>query len=91
MLDKGANFSERREVNFYFYGPAERIEELKIEIEQLGFTTRPTTMQPGLIATVNIDFNENWLSGMIDTFEDLARKFGIEFDGWEASVPEAQH
>ena len=85
----GAVLSNEREGVFYFYGPANVLGDLESGLKALGFAVRPTNTEPGRIATINAVIDEAWLAKMIPQICKLSSDLGVEYDGWEASIPEA--
>lgn len=89
LLDNGADLTRQREAVFYFYGPAHRLPELQIGLERLGFAVRPTRTDLGLVASVGAVVNEDWIATTVPQLCKMALDLNIEYDGWEASIPEA--
>ncbi|MBV1687387.1 ribonuclease E inhibitor RraB [Novosphingobium sp. G106] len=90
MKRSGADLGQRREANFYFYGEEGRMPALETRLRQLGFATRSTNTDPGRIATIEAVTDEAWLGTIIPKVCAAAQDLGIQYDGWEASLPEAQ-
>ena len=90
IAQQGAVFTNEREAVFYFYGPEPKLPVLHAELEKLGFTVRPTRTEPGRIATINAVVDEQWLGQVMPKICALSTSQGVEYDGWEASIPEAQ-
>jgi hypothetical protein len=90
MKRSGADLSRRREANFYFYGEEGRMQALDTRLHALGFATRPANTDPGRIATVEAVTDEAWLGRIIPRVCAISQDLGIQYDGWEASLPEAQ-
>jgi hypothetical protein len=85
----GADLKRQREAVFYFYGPQAKLGDLEAGLKVLGFAVRPTSTEPGRIATMNAVVDEAWLGTIIPKLCKLSNDLGVEYDGWEASIPEA--
>ncbi len=90
MRRGGADLRQRREAHFYFYGEEGRMPALDTRLHALGFATRPSNTEPGRIATVEAVTDEAWLGTIIPRVCQISQDLGIQYDGWEASLPEAQ-
>jgi len=88
LKNNGADLTRSREAVFYFYGKPERLPALQVDLERVGFSVRPTKTDPGRIASVNAVVSESWLREILPVLCELATKHGVEYDGWEASLPE---
>ena len=90
LKERGADLSKPREGVFYFYGASDALMRLENGLRALGFSVRPTNTDPGRIATINAVIDEAWLKRMIPQICKLSTDLGVEYDGWEASIPEQQ-
>ena len=90
IKSKGADLAHEREGVFYFYGPEARLASFQAALEQLGFSVRPTRTDSGRIGTINTVIDEHWMRQMMPKICKLSAQHGVDYDGWEASIPEAQ-
>lgn len=86
----GAVLTNAREGAFYFYGEESSLAKLDPALRMLGFQVRPTNTEPGRIATIDAVIDDEWFAQYMPKLCKLSTDFGITYDGWEASVPEAQ-
>lgn len=89
IVAQGANLTLPREAVFYFYGAEAALPRVQSDLERLGFVVRPTKTEAGRIATMTAVVNEAWLREMMPKLCAIAASRGVEYDGWEASIPEA--
>jgi hypothetical protein len=93
LIDAGADLSASRHLVYYSYAPGRDIAQaMRIEAESNGFTAEvrePLPDFPGQWAVVcekHAVASPDFVRGADDFFEDLAKRHGAEYDGWEASV-----
>jgi hypothetical protein len=86
----GAVLTNQREGVFYFYGAEEKLPKLETALRGLGFSVRPARTEPGRIATINAVIDEAWLGSLVPQLCEITSELGVEYDGWEASMPEAK-
>lgn len=87
---QGADLRVTREAVFYFYGKDERLQAFQQGLERLGFAVDATRTEPGRIARTNVAVTEDWLREIMPKLCALAAAHSVDYDGWEASIPEAQ-
>jgi hypothetical protein len=83
---QGEVLTDTRHVLHYFYGDGERLPPLRAELEGMGYSVRPTTGSPGLVAEINAITDEAWAAVTTRTMCALAARFSAEYDGWEAAM-----
>lgn len=88
IVAQGANLTNPREAVFYFYGAEEKLPEPQTDLERLGFFVHSTKTEPGRIARMNTVVDEAWLGEMMPNLCAIVSDHGVEYDGWEASIPE---
>jgi hypothetical protein len=88
IVAQGANLTLPREAVFYFYGAEGKLPALQSDLEHLGFAVRPTKTEPGRVAAMTAVVDEQWLRQMMPKLCAITNVHGVEYDGWEASIPE---
>ena len=93
LLDAGADLSEPRHVLFYSYAPGPDVAEaMAQEASGRGFSYEIREPLPefprqwSVISEQHAVVSPDFIREMADFFDDLARRHGAEYDGWEASV-----
>jgi hypothetical protein len=84
LLGAGEDLSDGRHVIHYFYDG--EVEGLSQALSEAGFSVRPTTTSPGVIAENFAVTDRQWSEAEMQRVCDLANRFGAEYDGWEASM-----
>lgn len=87
---RGADLNRPREAVFYFYGAESALPGLRRELERLGFAVRPARTDPGLIASRTGVVDSAWLQRIVPALCAAAARHEVNYDGWEASLPEQQ-
>ena len=82
--DHGEDFSDVRHVVHYFYGG--NFEALSAALSELGYAVRPTVNNDGVVAERHEAIGEDWRTSTLVHLCELADSYGVEYDGWEASL-----
>jgi len=80
----GEDFSDVRHVVHYFYDGNFR--GLATTLSELGYTVRLTVNEDGIVAERNEAIGEEWRTTTLKSLCELADSYGVEYDGWEASM-----
>ncbi len=93
LTKAGADLSETRHVIFYSYAPSEEVARaMADEIRTRGFACEirePLPEYPdqwSVVSEMHTVTSPDFIRDSTDFFEDVARRHGGEYDGWEASV-----
>lgn len=84
LVENGANLSEVRHVIHFFYGG--NFDALARQLAELGYDLFATAENDGVIAERFEVIGEDWRTTTLVHLCELANMFGVEYDGWEASV-----
>jgi hypothetical protein len=84
FTDHGEDFADTRHVVHYFYGG--NFTALGAALRELGYETRPTVENDGVIAERHEAIGEEWRTTTLAHLCELADSYGVEYDGWEASM-----
>jgi hypothetical protein len=82
--DNGQDMSDVRHVIHYFYGG--NFQALGKALDELGYTTRATVNEDGIVAERHEVIGESWRTSTLLHLCELADTYGVEYDGWEASM-----
>ena len=89
LQEHGADLSKPRNVVHYFYDGD--FQGLGDALKKLGYRTRPTVDDDGVIAERADILNEEWRLGTLTQLSEMANQYGCEYDGWEAAMtPETE-
>jgi hypothetical protein len=73
-----------RHVIHYFYGG--NFEALRSSLIELGYQTRLTVNEDGVVAERHEAIGEDWRTSTLVHLCELADTYGVEYDGFEASM-----
>ncbi|MGN6820704.1 MAG: hypothetical protein ACTHJR_18770 [Sphingomonas sp.] len=82
--DQGEDFGDTRHVIHFFYGG--NFSALSAALDELGYTVRPTADDDGVIAERYEAIGEGWRTSTLLHLCELADSYGVDYDGWEASM-----
>ena len=92
----GADLTEPRDLVHYLYVPSQAAaNEAAAELRSLGYTAKPQRgagSQPGdanpwlVLANIDAVVDEERIRWERARFDELAAKYGGDYDGWEAAV-----
>ena len=88
FTDQGEDMADVRHVIHYFYGGNFRA--LQSALEELGYATRLTVNEDGIVAERHEAIGEDWRTTTLRHLCELADTYGVEYDGWEASMTRQQ-
>ncbi len=80
----GEDMRDIRHVVHYFYRG--NFGALRKVLEEQGYEVRPTVNNDGVIAERHEAIGEDWRMTTLADLCRLADTYGVEYDGWEASV-----
>lgn len=80
----GEDMADTRHVVHYFYGG--NFAALDASLRELGYETRPTVNNDGVVAERYEAIGEEWRTTTLAGLCDLADTYGVDYDGWEASM-----
>ncbi|WP_374405609.1 ribonuclease E inhibitor RraB [Pelagerythrobacter sp.] len=86
--DHGEDMKDERHVIHFFYGG--NFKALGAALTELGYETRQTTDDDGVIAERHEAIGEDWRTSTLTHLCELADSYGVEYDGWEASMERQQ-
>jgi hypothetical protein len=86
--DRGEDFNDTRHVIHYFYGG--NFVALGATLIELGYSTRQTVDNDGVVAERYEAIGEEWRNSTLRHLCELADTYGVEYDGWEASMTRQQ-
>jgi hypothetical protein len=86
--DHGEDMSQVRHVIHYFYGGNFRA--LREALGELSYITRLTVNEDGVVAERHEAIGENWRTTTLAHLCEFADSYGVEYDGWEASMTAQQ-
>ena len=84
FTNQGEDLAEVRHVIHYFYGG--NFPALESALKELGYTTRLTVKEDGVVAERHEAIGEEWRTTTLRNLCELADIYGVEYDGWEASM-----
>ena len=82
--DHGEDMSDVRHVIHYFYGG--NFAALGSALRELGYDVRNTVDDDGVVAERHEAIGESWRTTTLRGLCELADNYGVEYDGWEASM-----
>jgi len=82
--DRGEDFGDVRHVVHYFYGG--NFSGLGVALAEIGYTVRPTVNDDGVVAERHEAIGDQWRITTLVHLCELADSYGVEYDGWEASM-----
>jgi Regulator of ribonuclease activity B len=82
--DHGEDFSDTRHVVHYFYDG--NFKALGVALAELGYAVRTTVNDDGVVAERYEAIGEEWRTTTLGHLCELADRYGVEYDGWEASM-----
>jgi hypothetical protein len=84
FTDRGEDMADVRHVVHYFYDG--NFEALSVVLRELGYAVRPTVENDGVVAERHEAIGEEWRTTTLISLCELADTYGVEYDGWEASM-----
>jgi hypothetical protein len=84
FAEHGEDFGDARHVIHYFYGG--NFSALGSALGELGYEVRPTVNNDGIVAERHEAIGEEWRTSTLPDLCQLADSYGVEYDGWEASM-----
>ena len=84
IADHGEDMSDVRHVIHHFYEGNFRA--LESALKELGYTTRLTAKEDGVVAERYDAIGEEWRTTTLRSLCELADSYGVEYDGREASM-----
>lgn len=84
FIAHGEDMADTRHVVHYFYGG--NFVALGASLRELGYETRPTVNDDGVIAERHEAIGEEWRTTTLAHLCELADSYGTEYDGWEAAM-----
>lgn len=88
FTEHGEDMPDVRHVVHYFYGGD--FEALANSLRELGYATRATVQNDGVVAERHEAIGEEWRTTTLVALCELADSHGVEYDGWEASMERQQ-
>jgi Regulator of ribonuclease activity B len=82
--DSGEDFSDVRHVVHYFYGG--NFAALRSALVELGYDVQDAVNHDGVVAERHEAIGEEWRTTTLVGLAELADAYGVEYDGWEASM-----
>jgi regulator of RNase E activity RraB len=82
--EHGEDMKDVRHVIHYFYGG--NFEALRSALTELGYKTGLTVKEDGVVAERYEAIGEDWRTSTLVHLCELADTYGVEYDGWEASM-----
>ena len=84
LEEHGEDLTEERHVIHYFYNG--NSEALGAALRELGYAVTMTVDEDGIVADRNEVIGESWRTSTLVHLCELADQYGVEYDGWEASM-----
>jgi hypothetical protein len=84
FVERGEDLADERHVIHYMYGGNWRA--MGAALAELGYQVRPTADEDGLVAERWEVTDEEWARRSMHRMCELAEQYGVEYDGWEASM-----
>jgi regulator of RNase E activity RraB len=84
LAEHGEQMDDVRHVIHYFYGG--NCEGLGAALGELGYAVGPTADNDGIVAERHEAIGEAWRTSTLVGLCELADTYGVEYDGWEASM-----
>ncbi len=84
FAEEGEDFLEVRHVVHYFYNG--NFNALGSTLSELGYAVRLTVNEDGVVAERHEAIGEEWRTTTLAHLCELADIYGVEYDGWEASM-----
>ena len=88
FTDRGEDMNELRHVVHYFYDG--NFAALGNALSELGYAVRPTVNHDGVVTERHEVIGEEWRRTTLMHLAELADTYGVEYDGWEASMTRQQ-
>lgn len=88
LAEEGEDFSDVRHVVHYFYDG--NFSAMGQDLAELGYQVRYTVNNDGVVAERFEVIGEEWRTSTLADLCDLADSYGVEYDGWEASLTRQQ-
>ena len=88
FTDRGEDMGDIRHVVHYFYG--DNFGALRNALGELGYDVRPTVDNDGVVAERHEAIGEEWRTTTLMDLAEMADAYGVEYDGWEASMTRQQ-
>ena len=84
FTSNGEDMSDIRHVVHYFYNG--NFAALSAALKELGYEVRATVDNDGVVAERHEAIGEEWRTTTLRHLCELADSYGVEYDGWEASM-----
>ena len=84
LEEHGEDLNDVRHVIHYFYDG--NFAALGAALRELGYTVRATADDDGIVAERHEVIGESWRTSTLLGLCQLADQYGVEYDGWEASM-----
>jgi hypothetical protein len=84
FTDRGESMDNVRHVVHYFYDG--NFIALSAALTELGYAVRPAVNDDGVVAERHEAIGEEWRTTKLVNLCELADTYGVEYDGWEASM-----
>ena len=84
FVEQGEDLTDERHVIHYMYGGNWRA--MGAALGELGYQVRPTVDEDGLVAERREVTDVEWARRAMHQMCELAGQYGVEYDGWEASM-----
>lgn len=88
FIDRGEDVADVRHVVHYFYNG--NFAALGEALRELGYDVRLTVDEDGVVAERHEAIGEEWRTSTLTHLCELADSYGVEYDGWEASMTRQQ-
>ena len=84
FAERGEDFDDVRHVVHYFYGG--NLDALSASLGELGYSVRPTVDADGVVAERHEAIGDQWRVTTLSHLCEMADSYGVDYDGWEASM-----
>ena len=84
FVDRGEDMADVRHVVHYFYNG--NFSALGEQLRELGYVVRLTVDEDGVVAERHEAIGEEWRTSTLVHLCEMADSYGVEYDGWEASM-----
>ena len=84
FVEHGESLTDGRHIIHYFYGG--NFAALGAALRELGYTVTATAEEDGVVAERHEVIGESWRTSTLLGLCQLADQYGVEYDGWEASM-----
>lgn len=88
FVDRGEDMAEVRHVVHYFYNG--NFSALGEALRELGYEVRLTVDEDGVVVERHEAIGEEWRTTTLAHLCEMADSYGVEYDGWEASMTRQQ-